>query len=333
MGIRPIFSALLRNRAGAILVAVQIAITLAIVVNAIYLTQQRVSKIGRPSGIDDQNIFAFWVNTYQKDYDFLGMVREDMAMLRRMPDIIDVDAHAAGAAVGKRQLQRFLFAARQEGREFAGQHVLHRRPRASKTLGVTLSAGSDFDASDVEYKREDQKEPGYPPMAIISQGFAKALFKDAARARQDLLRRPEPSHPHRRRHLAHAGFVGGLGQSRSHHALPAGGPRSGSTQYVIRTKPGSIDRVMTAVEVALRKRDANRVVATPMTKMSDMKRRSYAGDSLMAVTLVDGDRSRAGVQLARHLRTRHVQREQRARARSALAARSAHASSTSSSTS
>ena len=54
MGIRPIFSALLRNSAGAVLVSLQIAITLAIVVNAIYLTTQRVTKIGRPSGIDDQ---------------------------------------------------------------------------------------------------------------------------------------------------------------------------------------------------------------------------------------------------------------------------------------
>ena len=52
MEIRPILSALLRNRAGALLVALQIAITLAIVVNAVYLTHQRVSKISRDSGID-----------------------------------------------------------------------------------------------------------------------------------------------------------------------------------------------------------------------------------------------------------------------------------------
>ena len=37
MEIRPILSALLRNRAGAILVSLQIAITLAIVVNAVFL--------------------------------------------------------------------------------------------------------------------------------------------------------------------------------------------------------------------------------------------------------------------------------------------------------
>ena len=85
MEIRPILSALLRNRAGAILVALQIAITLAIVVNAVYLTQQRVSKISRDSGIDDQNIFSFVAQGFEKDFDFHGMVRDDMALIRQLP--------------------------------------------------------------------------------------------------------------------------------------------------------------------------------------------------------------------------------------------------------
>ena len=89
MELRPILSALLRNRAGAILVAIQIAITLAIVVNAVYLTQQRVGKIGRPSGIDDQNIFSFSVTGFEKGFDFHAMVRDDMALLRQMPGIVN----------------------------------------------------------------------------------------------------------------------------------------------------------------------------------------------------------------------------------------------------
>ena len=89
MELRPILSSLLRNRAGAVLVALQIAITLAIVVNAVFLTYQRVSHIGRPSGIDDQNIFSFWVTSFEKDHDYLGMVRADMALLRQMPGVID----------------------------------------------------------------------------------------------------------------------------------------------------------------------------------------------------------------------------------------------------
>ncbi|HWN48087.1 MAG TPA: hypothetical protein VNM71_12060, partial [Steroidobacteraceae bacterium] len=89
MGLRPIFSALMRNGAGAILVAIQIALTLAIVVNAVFVTEQRVNKIGRDSGMDDQHIFAVPVTSFEKDHDFFAMVRNDLAMLREMPGVID----------------------------------------------------------------------------------------------------------------------------------------------------------------------------------------------------------------------------------------------------
>ena len=89
MGLRPIFSALMRNGAGAILVAIQIALTLAIVVNAVFVTQQRVTKIGRDSGMDDQHLFAVPVTSFEKNHDFFAMVRGDLAMLREMPGVID----------------------------------------------------------------------------------------------------------------------------------------------------------------------------------------------------------------------------------------------------
>ena len=114
MEIRPILSALLRNRAGAILVSLQIAITLAIVVNAIYVTQQRVEKIGRPSGIDDQNIFSFSVTGFEKDFDFQGMVREDMALLRQMPGVVDAAPIQQVPLSGSGSSTGLLFTAGQE---------------------------------------------------------------------------------------------------------------------------------------------------------------------------------------------------------------------------
>ncbi len=283
MGIRPIFSALLRNRAGAILVALQIAITLAIVVNAIYLTHQRVSKIGRPSGIDDQNIFAFWVNTYQKDYDFLGMVRADMSLLRQMPDIIDVTPMQQVPLSGSGNSSGFYSLPDKKG-ETSPANTFSVDEHGAKTLGITLSAGRDFEANDVVYKKEDQKEPGYPPVVIISQGFAQALFKDTPALGKNLY--DDQSRPMRIIGVISHMQGSWVGWDKVDRTMlyPQVGP-SVSTQYVIRTRPGSMDRVMAAVEVALRKRDANRVIATPMTKMSDMKRRSYASDSLMSVTL------------------------------------------------
>ncbi len=122
MEIRPILSALLRNRAGAILVALQIAITLAIVVNArvrhaatrgahrppdAASTTRTSSRSGSPS--------------YEKDYDFLGMVNADMALLRQMPGIVDATPMSQMPLSGSGSSTQFYSLPDEEGREVAGQ--------------------------------------------------------------------------------------------------------------------------------------------------------------------------------------------------------------------
>ncbi|MBW8901385.1 MAG: ABC transporter permease, partial [Massilia sp.] len=47
MSIRPILSALLRNKTGAILVALQVAISLAIMANALHIVSQRLAIAAR----------------------------------------------------------------------------------------------------------------------------------------------------------------------------------------------------------------------------------------------------------------------------------------------
>lgn len=56
MELRPILSAMLRNKTGAILVGLQIALTLAVVANSIAIIMTRAEKIGRPAGIDSDNL-------------------------------------------------------------------------------------------------------------------------------------------------------------------------------------------------------------------------------------------------------------------------------------
>ena len=57
MEIRPIISTLLRQRTGPLLVALQVAISLAILANAIFVVQQRISASQRPSGVvDEENV-------------------------------------------------------------------------------------------------------------------------------------------------------------------------------------------------------------------------------------------------------------------------------------
>ena len=58
MELRPILSAMRRNKVGAILIGVQMAITLAILCNALFIIEQRVALSTRPTGTDESNIFV-----------------------------------------------------------------------------------------------------------------------------------------------------------------------------------------------------------------------------------------------------------------------------------
>lgn len=280
MEIRPILSALLRNRAGAILVSLQIAITLAIVVNAIYVTQQRLAHIGRPSGLDDGNIFSFWVTSYEKDYDFLNMVNTDMAMLRQMPGIVDATPMSQMPLSGSGSSTQFYSLPDKKGEMSPANYYLT-DDHVVNALGLKLSAGKTFDASSIEYRNE--REQSWPPTAIITEALGRSLFKGEAPLGKTFY--DDQSHPIRVIGVISHMQGSWVGWDKVDHVMLA--PRiqtQPSTQYAIRTAPGEIDRVMADVEVALRKRDPNRVVGEA-EKLTKEKARSYAGDSLMAVTL------------------------------------------------
>jgi putative ABC transport system permease protein len=280
MEFRPILSALLRNRAGAILVSLQIALTLAIVVNAVFVTKQRVEQIGRPTGIDDQNIFSFSSTGFEKNFDFKAMVHEDLALLRQMPGVVDAAPMQQIPLSGSGSSSGFFSLPDKKG-EQSPANIFPTDEHGVPALGAKLSAGTTFDATAVEFR--PYSEQGLPPVAIVSQGFASALFPKQAALGKTFY--DDASRPYKIigviEHM-HGSWVRWDNVDRV-VLTPMIRVDSG-TRYLIRTVPGEIDRVMTAAEMALRKRDPNRVIGK-MRKMSEQKRASYAGDSLMAVTL------------------------------------------------
>jgi putative ABC transport system permease protein len=280
MEIRPIFSALLRNRAGAILVSLQIALTLAIVVNAVFVTKQRVEKIGRPSGIDDQNIFWFPATGFEKNFDFKAMVREDLALLRQMPGVVDAAPMQQIPLSGSGNSSGFYSLPDKKGNE-SPANTFPTDEHGVNALGAKLSAGTTFDPNTVEFR--PYGEPGLPPVAIVSQGFASALFPKQPALGKTFY--DDASKPYKIigviEHM-HGSWVGWDKVDRV-VLTPMIRPES-SIRHMVRVQPGQIDSVMSAAETAMRKRDPNRVIGK-LHKMSDQKKASYAGDSLMAVTL------------------------------------------------
>jgi len=78
-----------RNKVGAILVAMQMALTLAILCNALFIVQLRLANSARPSGVDEANVLAISNQWVGNPPDESAMVRADLAALRALPGVVD----------------------------------------------------------------------------------------------------------------------------------------------------------------------------------------------------------------------------------------------------
>jgi putative ABC transport system permease protein len=174
MQIRPILSAMRRNKVGAVLISVQMAITLAILCNALFIIQQRIAWSKRPTGADESNIVMLsnqWVGT---PADLSARQAADLAALRSLPGVVDAYASnsiplndggsTTGISLGPDQKTSTASAALY----FGDEHTI-------AGLGLKLIAGRNFNNDEVIDK------VGYtdikPPAAvIITKALAEKLF-------------------------------------------------------------------------------------------------------------------------------------------------------------
>ncbi|HEY8670388.1 MAG TPA: hypothetical protein VIL63_06095, partial [Terriglobales bacterium] len=96
MSIHPILSALRRHKTGTILIALQIALTLAIVCNALFIIRTQFEQMGRPTGLDEHHLLM--VATIQSDINSStdagkatldASIKADLTALRQLPDVVD----------------------------------------------------------------------------------------------------------------------------------------------------------------------------------------------------------------------------------------------------
>ncbi|WP_350542157.1 hypothetical protein, partial [Psychrobacter sp. CAL495-MNA-CIBAN-0180] len=73
---------------GAVLLLIQIAITTAIVSNAAFIIQDRISYLNQETGYPEQDIFKFNVMTFGTDINLSQQFELDESMLRKMPGVV-----------------------------------------------------------------------------------------------------------------------------------------------------------------------------------------------------------------------------------------------------
>jgi len=283
--IRPILSAMLRNRTGAILMVLQIAFTFAVIVNSTFIIQTRIEKMSRDTGMDEPDIISHSVQGFGDDFDSHAMVREDMAWLMAQSDIVaatpinstPLSGGGWGTGLNPENDMEINVSA---GIFWGTEHMLD-------TLGVQLVAGRNFQPSEIGWFQDG--EALTPQAAIITQALADQLFPDGTDPLGQRLQfgQGADGEDHfvtvvgviERMHGAWVSW-----DSLENVALISGVLPGPYYRYLIRSQDGMRDSAMAQVEEGLVDLNPNRVIGT-LRSLEEIKADSYEGDRAMAVVM------------------------------------------------
>src|SRR5690606_24563485 len=87
MDIRPILSTLLRHKTAAALIVLEIALTCAIICNALFMVGERLTQMRQPSGIAVDELVRIQIIPVGNDADAAAQTRSDLQMLRSLPGV------------------------------------------------------------------------------------------------------------------------------------------------------------------------------------------------------------------------------------------------------
>ena len=278
MEIGPIWRAMLRNKTGAILIALQIAVTMAIMVNAISIMQERGRMMARPSGVDEPNIFSISSIGFAENFNERATIEEDLAALRAMPGVVNaiqsnsVPLSGGGWSMGLQTEPGAEIDGTGVALYFVDEHAL-------ETFGLNLLAGENFSATEVQWRNRGDTD--WPDRTIITHAMAEALFPDdpdSALGKTVYINDDEPITISGIIEQMQAPWNGWDGVERvmltPQHTL------FGATRYIIRTEPGQRDALMPQVEKLLAESNRDRIVRS-MRTMDETRERSYRGDASM----------------------------------------------------
>jgi putative ABC transport system permease protein len=290
MEIRPILSALMRNKTGPVLVALQVALSLAILANALFIVNERNAAAVRPSGIADEHS-TFYLNIRNLNSD--GPERR-LANAKRQADMLRaVSGVAAVADVSQMPMARSgsnnSFALdRKQDRETGVTSVFVSGDSLVKTFGLKLVDGRDFLPQETLDLNEKESND-LPKVVIITRIQAEKLWPGtSAIGKTFFFGTGEGATP-----IQVVGVVERLQTTQAQVGddgeystiVPARLYGDATTLFAVRTEPGQRDRVMKEAETALRSASATPLIIKAKTVDEDRKDR-YRADVAMSWMLV-----------------------------------------------
>jgi len=277
----PMVSSLLRNKTGAILVALQIAVTLAIVINSLYIIVLRIEKMNRETGMDVENVIVIYARGFGEGFDVVDSVTNDIDLVKSIPGVVaatianHVPLSGSGSGTHLRTVADETIDPTNTGRYRWSEEGLD-------ALGIELTRGRNFLASEVDYIQLGD-DPPTPPSVLVTQDLADTLFgEEDALGKTVYWGNMEPS--------TIVGIIGHMHGSwvnwdkLGHVVIQPGKPAGTTIKYLIGVEAGLRDELMPVIEKALGESNRNRVVKR-VRSLEELADRSYRRDRSMAIIL------------------------------------------------
>ena len=285
--IRPIYSALMRNKSGLALIVLQVAITLAVVCNSLFIILDRSERVGRPSGMDEENTFLIRSLGFTQNFDLKNSMLEDLETIRNMPGVVSavstntvpmsrggwstgVDKQALDPTGARRSQSSALY--------FTDEHGID-------AFGAKLIEGRNFIEAEIS---DMTPETGITvKSAIITQALAKVLWPDESAIGKQMYGLAGETDT--------VTIVGVM--ERLQQPWPGSRTVEQSTlvphrpifdkfaTYLVRTEPGQRDRLMKEVETKLGEINPNRLLRENES-VEKVRTESYQQDRAMMTILL-----------------------------------------------
>jgi len=288
MEIKPILAALRQHKAGTILIAMQIALTLAIVCNALFIIQQRVAHLSEPTGIDEPNIFVIqneWIGqTSSAQAD--AKLRSDLDVLRRVPGVKDVTTsnsyplRGGGWDDGVRLSAEQIEDSSDATIYFADEHFLD-------TLDLKLVGGRNFRADEIQPM--SMRDRLAPPVIMVTRALAEKLFPGGSALGKTVYLVGGPATIVGVVDLLQAQSVARWASNFAYRSVivPRRMAIAEGAFYIVRTQPGQLEPAMIAARKALFADNPRRVWDDKegILSFAEVRSMAYESDRGMAVLM------------------------------------------------
>ena len=287
MEIRPILSTLSRHKAAAALIVLEVALSCAIICNAVFLISTRVERMQRITGMADSQIVRINVAGIGKDDNADALVKQDVASLRAIPGVMSAsslnhvpfDNSSWNSSVGLQPEQEMP---NMNAGVYLGDNLI-------QTLGLTLVEGRDFTTDEYANWGELNKTNAKIniPSAIVTRAVAEKLFPGESAVGKNIYSWNSDNTPHRVvgvvDKLIRPNDNGGPAQAQYSIILPVHDLTMG--RFALRTTPERRDEVLKAAVASLEKNSARRIILRQHS-FTDVAAKYYRQDRAMAWLLV-----------------------------------------------